>query len=66
MEHVTCPVCLRPAKRMPILSFVVRDDDFYLCEACGEVSFMPKDASAPPQPFHQRQPAYAAVRRSGS
>lgn len=61
MEHVTCPECLRPAKRMPVLSYIHRDEDFYLCQSCMGVSFMPKDASAPPIPFHLRvEPRYVA------
>lgn len=51
MEYVECPECLGAAKRMPVLSYINRTDNFYQCEACNGVSHMPKDASAPPITF---------------
>lgn len=48
MEYVECPACLSTAKRMPVLSYINRTDNFYQCESCSQVSMMPKDASAPP------------------
>jgi hypothetical protein len=51
MEYVECPECLATAKRMPVLSYINRTDNFYQCETCNQVSHMPKDASAPPIPF---------------
>jgi hypothetical protein len=32
MESIECPACLGTAKRMPVLSYINRTDDFYLCE----------------------------------
>lgn len=52
MEYVECPNCTCVAKRMPVLSYVNRTDNFYQCGSCGHVSLMPKDASAPPTPFN--------------
>lgn len=52
MEYVDCPDCLSPAKRMPVLSYINRTDNFYQCESCSQVSYMPKDASAPPARFN--------------
>lgn len=51
MEHVDCPECLRPAKWMPVLSFIDGADDYFLCEECKQVSFRPKDANVPLTPF---------------
>jgi len=51
MDYVECPACLSTAKRMPVLSYINRTDNFYQCEACSQVSMMPKDASAPPMRF---------------
>lgn len=47
MEHIICPECRSLAQRMPVLSYVTRDN-FYLCEVCNQVSFVPKDGTAPP------------------
>ena len=51
MEYVECPACLSTAKRMPVLSYINRTDNFYQCESCSQVSMMPKDASDPPIRF---------------
>lgn len=51
MEYVECPECLGTAKRMPVLSYINRSDNFYQCEDCKQVAHMPKDASAPPTTF---------------
>lgn len=51
MEYVDCPECACVARRMPVLSYINRTDNFYQCDTCGRVSHMPKDASAPPAPF---------------
>ena len=48
MESIECPACLSTAKRMPVLSYINRTDDFYLCESCSQVLMMPKDASTAP------------------
>jgi len=51
MEYVECPECPGTAKRMPVLSYINRSDNFYQCETCNGVSHMPKDASTPPTVF---------------
>jgi len=56
MEYVACPSCLSTARRMPVLSYINKTDNFYQCGSCSQVSMMPKDASTPPMQFSVEPP----------
>ena len=45
----TCPDCLEPTDRMPVLS-AMSADDFYLCRTCKHVSTASKDGLGVPVP----------------
>ena len=62
MEYVECPACLSTAKRMPVLSYINRTDNFYQCESCSQILMMPKDASAPPMRFSVEPPPHLEAR----
>jgi hypothetical protein len=47
MDYVECPACQAIARRMPVLSYINRTDNFYQCDVCSVVSLIPKDATGP-------------------